>query len=172
VERRLLVIANREILVAANLAPVDQEVAGAVHRLQAHLLLVAFHEKHVLSIVLPVPGRLPQRSVEHDRRLDLLVAGRDQHVPHVACENVVENRAFAQPEGRARRPLVEHEESEILPELPVVALLRFLETLKMGFQLRLAGKRRPVDPLHRLVVRIALPVRVGRRQQLERLEPA
>ncbi len=48
VQRRLLVKANRQVAIAANVARVDQEVAGAVHRLEAHLFPLALDEEHVL----------------------------------------------------------------------------------------------------------------------------
>ena len=90
VERCLLVIPDRQVLVAADLAGVHQEVPRAVHGLEAHLLVLALDEEHVLAIVLPVARRLPQRLVEDDRRLDLRVAGRNQHAAHVVGERVVD----------------------------------------------------------------------------------
>ena len=67
---------------------------------------------------------------------------------------------------------MEHEEAELLPELAVVALLGFLETLQIRVELRLGEEGGAVHALHRLILRVALPVRVRRGQQLERLEPA
>jgi hypothetical protein len=57
---------------------------------------------------------------------------------------------------------MEHEQPEVLPELPVVALLRFFDPRGVRVQLRLAEESRAVDALHRLILRIALPVGVGR----------
>ena len=67
---------------------------------------------------------------------------------------------------------MEREESELLAELAVVALLRFLEPLQVRLQVLVAEERRAVDALHRLVVRVALPVGVRGGQQLERLQPS
>ena len=138
-------------------------VARAVHRLEAHLVAVRrLDEEHVLAVVRPVPGRLPQRLVVDDRRLHLDVAGGEEHAAHVVGERVVERRALGQPERRARRPVVEREEAELLADLAVVALLRLLEARQVLVELLLREERRAVDPLHRLVLRVALPVGVRR----------
>ena len=171
-QRRLLVKADGQVPITSHVARIDQKVTGAVHRLETHLLPLALDEEHVLAIVLPVARCLPQRLVEDDRRLHFDVARRYEDAAHVVGERVPQHRALRQPERRTRGPLVEHEQAEILADLSVVPLLRFLEPLKMGLQLGLAEKRRAVDPLHRLVVRVALPVGARRRQQLERLEAA
>ncbi len=75
-----------------------------------------------------------------------------------------------EPERRARRPRVEHEQAEVLADPPMVALLRFLDLVQVLLQVVVLEERRAVDALHRLVARVALPVRVRRRQQLERLQ--
>ena len=67
---------------------------------------------------------------------------------------------------------MEEKQAELAADLAVVALLRFLDAREVCLQLVLAEERRAVDALHRLIARIALPVRVRRRQQLERLQPA
>ena len=86
VQRRLLVEAERQVLVAAHLAGEQQEVARAVHRLEAHVLAIGrLHEEHVLAVVLPVAGRFPQRLVEDDGRLDFDVAGRERARRACSC---------------------------------------------------------------------------------------
>jgi hypothetical protein len=54
----------------------------------------------------------------------------------------------------------------------MVALLGFLEPLQVLVELLLREERRAVHALHRLVLRVALPVRVRGGRQLERLELA
>ncbi len=171
-QRRLLVKANRQVAIAAHLTGVHQIVAGAVHRLEAHLLAFGLDEEHVLAIVLPVPGRDPEVLVEDDRRLHLGVAGWNQDAPHVVAEGVVEHRPLRQPERRTRRPLVEHEQALIAADLAVVALLGLFDAAQILLQLLVGEEGRAVDALHRLVARVALPVGVRRGQQLEGLQLA
>ena len=54
----------------------------------------------------------------------------------------------------------------------MIALLGFFEARQVLVELLLREERRAVDALHRRVLRVALPVGVRRRRQLERLEPA
>src|SRR6185312_16918650 len=83
---------------------------------------------------------------------------------------VVERRALGFPERRTRRPRMEGKEAELFPENPVIALLRFLDLGEVRLQILVGEERGPVDALHRLVARVAFPVRVRGAEQLERLE--
>ena len=67
---------------------------------------------------------------------------------------------------------MEHDQAEILAELAVVALLGLFQPRQVRVELLLREEGRPVHPLHGLILRVALPVGVRRRQQLERLQPA
>src|SRR5262245_27400374 len=83
-----------------------------------------------------------------------------------------QGRTLRQPERLARRPGVEPEESELATDLPVVALLRLFNLREVRLQLFIREKGGAVDALHRLIPRVALPVRVRRVEQLERLQLA
>ena len=169
-QRRLLVEAHRQVPIAVRLARVSQKVAGAVHRLHAHRLAFRFDEEHVLPVMLPVAGPLPQRLVVDERRLHLDIPRGEQDVAHVVRERVVERRALVEPERGARRPLMEREQTQLATELAVIPLLRFLDLREMGLEILLREKRRSVDALHRLVARIALPIGVRGVQYLEGLQ--
>lgn len=73
--RRLVPVEDAELshtdgqLLVRAVARVENEaVAGAVHRLQSPLLLLDVEREHVVLVVLPVAGRLPQFRVVHVRR--------------------------------------------------------------------------------------------------------
>ena len=170
VKRRLFMETDRQIAIAPYLARIHQEVAGAVHRLEPHLLAFALDEKHVLPVVLPVSGGLPERLVEHDGRLHFHVTGRGQHPTHVVSQGVVDDGSLSKPERGARRPGMKHEQLLIAAYLAVVALLRFFEAVHVRLQILVGEERGPVDALHRLVASVALPIGVRRAEQLERLE--
>jgi hypothetical protein len=73
---RGLGVAQRQVAVAPELAPEQQHVPGAVHRLETGVRLVALagDEKHLAAELLPVPRGLPDGLVVNERRLHLDVA--------------------------------------------------------------------------------------------------
>ena len=68
---------QRQFAVGPHAVAENLDMAGAVHRLQRQDFVLVLHlgDEHVLAVVLPVAGLLPQRPVEQLRGLHLLVAG-------------------------------------------------------------------------------------------------
>jgi hypothetical protein len=62
-----------QVAITANLGRKDEKCPGQFIAFIAicSSSLPAFDEKHVLAVVLPVAGGLPERLVEHERRLHL-----------------------------------------------------------------------------------------------------
>ena len=65
---------------------------------------------------------------------------------------------------------MKREETKLFPQFSVVALLGFFQPMKMRLQGRVLEEGRSVDPLHRLVLRVAFPVGVRAGEHLERFE--
>ena len=152
--------------------PVDERGLGTVHRLEAEDLLVHLETEHVLRVVLPVPRLLPEPLVDEDGRRDLQVPPGVLHLPRVALELPEHHHALGQPEGRARRDVVEGEELQLPPELPVVAALGLLEAPDVAVELLLGEPGRSVDALEHRPALVAPPVGARGRQELERLDVA
>ena len=67
---------HRQVAIGLQAVLEDLHMAGAVHRLQREdALVLGRGDEHVLAIGLPMAGGLPQRAVEHLRRVDLDIAG-------------------------------------------------------------------------------------------------
>lgn len=64
---------DRQLLVAAIATVKDETVSRTVHGLQRPLLLLDGESKHVVLVVLPVAGRLPEFGIGHIRGDDFLV---------------------------------------------------------------------------------------------------
>ena len=170
VEHVLRVIAQREVAVRLLGEAVVQVVRRAVHRLERAVVLACLaveHEEHVLLVLAPVAGDLPQPLVEQQRRLDLDVAVGQGQLPHVARQHVVERRAFVGPEGGPGREGVEVEEIELSPQPAVIALGGLLALLHPGLERLLVEERDAVDALELGLGVIAAPVRPGGRQELD-----
>ncbi|MBL8351535.1 MAG: threonine--tRNA ligase [Burkholderiaceae bacterium] len=94
----------------------DQDVAGAVHRLERVVALLRLRREHVVAVLVPVPRLLPQALVQDLRALDLLVAVVAVHLPHVLLHALPHRPALGVPEDRAGAVLVEVEEVQLTPE--------------------------------------------------------
>jgi hypothetical protein len=125
--------------------PRREEVAvpGAVHRLDAELLLLEADEEHVVLEELVVARRLVELGAVDERRDDLGVAVAGVEPAHVVDERVDDDRALRMEERRARRDRVDREEVERGADAAVIALLRLLDALEIRVEVLLAGPRRP-----------------------------
>lgn len=65
---------NRQLAVGTIAMRKHQAVTGAVHRLQCKLFLLHIKGEHVLLVVLPVAGLLPQLDIVDVGRDDLFIA--------------------------------------------------------------------------------------------------
>src|SRR5688572_15804002 len=108
-KRSLLVKPDWKVPIAPYLGRIGQKMTRAVHRLHAHGLAFRLDQEHILPVMFPMAGSFPQSFVVNERRLDFDITSRKEDFPHVAGKNVVKRRAFRQPEGGTRSPLVEHE---------------------------------------------------------------
>src|SRR5262249_23046487 len=149
----------------------DEVRAGAAHRLDGELLLLDLRDVHVLAVVEPVAGPLPQLGGQDVRSADLDVAARQDLLPHVLDERVEADGPLRQPEREPGRLGQEREELHLLPDLAVVAALGLLQTMEVRRQLVLPEERRRVDALELLALLVAAPVRARDREQLEGAEP-
>ena len=112
------------------------------------------------------PGGLPQRLVEHLRRVHLLVVAGEA-AAHIGDDRLEQRPALGVPEHDARAFLLEVEQVELAAELAVVALLGLLELLEVGVELLLLGERGAVDAGEHRVVAVAAPIGARDLHQLE-----
>ena len=179
----VLVETDRQFLVAGDALLEDQDMAGAVHRLQRHQVGVARkdrsivvgrrdfvrHDEHVLAILAPVAALLPLPRVHQLRGLDLLVARRVDAAAHISFELPVNREAVRVPEDAAVRFGLEVEQVHLLADLAMVALGRFLEPDEIGVELLLVEPGGAVDAAQHRVLGVAAPVGARDAGQLERL---
>ena len=114
--------AQRQVAVALDAVFVDQDVAGAVHRLQGIVALFRFGDEHVLAVLVPVAGLLPQPLVQDLRTLDFLVAIVLVDLAHVLLHALPQRPALGVPEHGARGMLVNVKQVQLAPQLAVVSL--------------------------------------------------
>ena len=167
-----LAVAQRQVAVALHAGVVDLHVARAVHRLERVRTVLRLGREHVLAVVVPVAGLLPQRAVEDLRRLHFLVAVDLVLVAHVLLHLLPDGPALRMPEDQARRLVLEVEQVELLAQLAVVALFRFFQVVQVQLLVFLLGPGGAVDALQHLVLGVAAPVGAGQLHQLEHFQLA
>ena len=145
----------------------DQDVAGAVHRLDGVLVdaavaLVDLEEVHVLAVEVVVPADLPHVGLVDVRRDRLDVAALVEHAAQPVLHEPQDAGALGVVQRQAGAgDLVEAEEVELLAELAVVALLGLLDALEVGVEVLLREPRGAVDALEHRAVGVAAPVGAG-----------
>ena len=152
------------------LSGVDKNPTRAVHRLDAVLLVVDRRGVHVVLIVVPVAGSLPQLLVHDERGGDLDVAGLVVDLAPVVEQRVLENHAVREEEREAGGLVAHHKEIHLGADLAVIALLGLLDHAEVLIELLLGGESDAVDAREHLVVLVVLPIRTGDTGELEGLE--
>ena len=96
-------------------------MAGAVHGFQAELVLLDGEGEHVILVVLPMAGRLPQLGVVHVGRADLIIPSLPVLGTQERLEGVVDPLTVREEETGARRKLMEEEELLLASDLPMIS---------------------------------------------------
>ena len=78
-----------QIPIRARLRGIGQHPARTVHRLHCIILLINHRGIHVVLIVIPVSGSLPQASVENNRRGNLYITGFFMNFPPVFQKRIL-----------------------------------------------------------------------------------
>src|SRR3546814_18995904 len=99
-------------------------MARAVHRLDRIGALLGLREEHVLLVVVPVPGLLPQADVKDLRTAHFLIAAVLVDAPHVLLDRLPASTAFRMPDHHARRLLLMMEHTQLLGGLVKIGRAR------------------------------------------------
>ena len=152
---------ERELAVRAGAEAEHEAVARAVHGLEGKLLALNVKAKHVLLVVLPVSGALPELGVVHVWGDDLLEAPLRVLGPDEGNEGVVDPGTAWEEEAAARAELVEEEELLVPAYEAVIALLGLLAPLLPLGEALVVVEGDAVDTLEDLVFGLAKPVARG-----------
>jgi hypothetical protein len=167
-------VALGQVAVAARRGLVDEDVAGAVHGLEAVLGVVELHGRvHVFGVVALVAGDLPELAAHDVRGEDHIVTAADTFFAHPVFHGLADEAALGVPEDEAGAgDFLDGEEVELLAEDAVVAGLDLFEFLEVGFEVLGVEEGGAVDALELLVVLVAEPVGAGDGGDLEGLDAA
>ena len=177
--RRLIAVAlteftnaQRQITVAAKLRIEDLDVAGAVHRLERVVAVLRLRREHIVAVLRPVTGTLPQRAVKQLGSFHFFVAIILIDAAHELLDHLPERPAFGMPEDHARRFILQMEEIEFATKAAVITLFGLSEHLEISLLLILRRPGRTVDALEHFVLAVAAPVGARHLHQVMHLEAA
>ena len=137
---------------------VDLNVSRTVHRFNRIVAILRVGgEDHVTEFV-PMARLLPQRAIDHLRRVHLLVPVQAQFVTDILLHDEIDLPPLVVPEHHTRRLFLGVEQIQRLADLAMVALLRFFQTMQVGLKLLLVFPGSTVDALQHLVVGVATPI--------------
>ena len=166
--------AHRQVAVTLRRVLVDQDVAGAVHRLQAILGIIQFHGGvHIARVKALMAADLPQLAAHHVGREDQRVAAPQAFLAHPVFHHLADDAALGMPEDESRAgQLLNAEEVQLLAQQAMVALGRFFQAGKVRVHVLLREERRAVDALQLRILLVAQPVSAGQAGHLDGLDAA
>ena len=164
--------AQGQIPIGTGLGCINQNAARAIHGLDRIIFPVDHRGIHIVFIVIPVSGSLPQAPVEDDRSGDLHIARFCMDLSPVIQQGIFQNHPLGQKERESRAGLVHHEQAQFPAQLSVVTLFGLFHHGDVSFQLFLFGERGRIQSGEHLVVLVASPVRAGQAHDLKRFSHA
>ena len=164
--------AHGEITIAVDIALIDQDAAGAVHRFDGIGLFIDGGEIHVIAVVIPVAGLFPEVTVEDQRCHDFIVIGFVMEFMPELEQVVAQDHSLGMEEREARAFFVEAEQVELFAQFAMVAFFSFFHHLQVFIEFRFLFKSGTVNTLEHLVVFITAPVSAGNGTQFEGLDGA
>lgn len=123
--------AQGQVAVGMGLAAVDHHAAGAVHGLDAVVLVVNLGGVHVVLVVIPVTGRLPQVTAHNHGRGHFHIIRRVVNIAPVVNQRVLQLHSLGQEERETGAFVAEHEQTHFLADFAVVALFGFFHHLQV-----------------------------------------
>ena len=80
---------QRQIPIRTRLRSIGQHPARTVHRLHCVILFINHRGIHIVLVMIPVPGSLPQASVQNNRRGHLHIAGLFMDFPPIFQKRIL-----------------------------------------------------------------------------------
>ena len=142
---------QRKLSVTALPVSEEHKVSRAVHRLESPLPLLNIELEHVVLIVGPVTGCLPDTDIVHVRGLDLLVATFTVFRSQERLKGIENLGPVGQKEGATRGDFVEEEQLLFLADSDVVTLLCLLKELHVLMKSLLVGEGDTTDTLQGVI---------------------
>ena len=164
--------AQRQIAVTLYTLIKNLHVPRTIHRLHRVVALFRLGGEHMIAIVFPVAGFLPQHAVHHHRCTHFVVARVVEQTAHVLLDDLPHRPAVRMPEHHTRRFVLQVKQIKLSAEFAMIAFLSFFEAMQIRFLILFFRPRGTVHARQHFIFGIATPVRAGDFHQLEYFELA
>jgi len=142
---------ERKLSVTALAVSEEHKVSRAIHRLERPLPLLNVELEHVVLVVGPMTGCLPDTDIVHVRGLDLLVATLTIFRSQERLKGIENLGSVRQKEGATGGDFVEEEQFLFLADFDVVTLLCLLEEFHVLMEPLLVGEGNTTDTLQGVI---------------------
>src|SRR5450830_1022489 len=152
---------KRKITIAANLRLVDEDMEGAVHRLEHVLVLIDLERGvHVLLEEAPMARGFPEFKICNVGGVDEFISTPDVLSTPEILDLLADNGTLGVPENESSTSLLLNaEEVQLLPKFAMVALGGLFPGRDKTGQLFLRWESRAIDALKHLVLLVPSPIR-------------
>ncbi len=126
--------ALRQITVGMQLSLVNQHPAGAVHGFDCIVCSVDFCGVHIVFVMIPMPGTVPQFFTQNNRGADFLIAVLGVFLTPEVFKLVAQNHALRKKERETRSLFIDVEQVKFTAQLAVVAFFCLVKHMQIIFQ--------------------------------------
>ena len=125
---------HRQVSVGVHILFVNQHTAGAVHGFYCVVFFIDNCCIHVIFVVIPVTGSVPQFSVQNDGCRDFYITIFFVDLSPVFQQCIFQNHTFRQEEGETRTFVQHSEQFQFFAQFSVVTFFRFFNHCQVCFQ--------------------------------------
>ena len=125
--------AQWQVFVRAQTVVKNLDMTRAVHRLNREIAFFRLSGKHIVAIIFPVTGFLPQGAIHNQRSFYFLVTPLILLGAHVLLDLLPQSPTFGMPEHHTRRFILQVEQIKFLRQFAVIAFGRLFEQIQIGF---------------------------------------
>ena len=114
---------NGKVSVAVQFPFIYQHRTGTVHGFNRIIPVVDLCKIHVVLIMIPMSGSVPQIFIQNQRRFNFLIAPLNMSFPPERFQFVADYHASGHKEGESRPLIIKCEQIHFLADLSVISLL-------------------------------------------------
>ncbi len=130
----------------------------AVHGFTGHGFVFTVDDEHIIPVMVPVTGALPQRRAQNPRRGHLLIPAGLLQPSREVLQETVEYPSLRMPEEESGCLFPKREQIQLTAQFAMIPFGGLFQLMKIGVQFAFLRPSSPVDSLQHNALGIAAPV--------------